>query len=173
MHHKLVNGAHFSLGSDLPFASICSLMGKWGRGWEFICRFARSVTFLRNFQCILIQTSFCWLRNYMMRPKYFYRMWCWVPFYSHGLLSSVQKARSEKCSLTFYIYIYIHISHLRLNHSWKLKFKISKCICYRVGDPQSLWDVEPSHPRDWSDFPFIYYVCVMESSLMLKVNNGL
>lgn len=36
MHCKLVNGAHFSFRSDLPFASICSLMGKWGRGWVYL-----------------------------------------------------------------------------------------------------------------------------------------
>lgn len=101
-------------GHILAYVLICLLhpfAASWGNGGgaEFTCRFARSVTFLRNFQCILIQTSFCWLRNYMMRPKYFYRMWCWVPFYPRGLLSSVQKARNEKCSLTFYIYTYISL----------------------------------------------------------------
>ena len=81
--------------------------------------------------------------------------------------SSEQKARIGKCSLTFYILTYIS---LRIEPLLKVKFKFSK---HTWGGPQNLRGAEASYLWGFSDFSFLYYVCTMESSLMLKVNNGL
>lgn len=141
-----------------------------GRSCEFMYRFAQSVTFLRNFQSILIQTSFLLAEKSYDAPKILMQS---VVVLSAILFpwtrSSVQKARIEKCSLTFYILTYIS---LRAKPFLKVSLNFLGIFRERQ-KPQNLRDREASHLRGYSEFPFLYYVWMMESSLMLEVNNGL
>lgn len=145
---------------------FCSLTRKWA-GVECL---------LRGLQCYIFQTSPVHFDSDKLLlgeklfdvPKILLQSMVLSAIVSHEL--EVQYKRLGLRNAIWH-FIYFHISYLRLNHSWKsLNFQI-----YFVAGrhSQSLRGAEASHLWGCSYFPFHYYVCMMESALMLKVNNDL